>query len=503
MSLRLRLFTIIISAIALSAAASDRFMPSPRPNPWADDYRPVSAMEHFRAWGTYNVHDPSCLKIGDRYYMYSTDAIYRENRKEALEKGVPLGFIQIRSSDDLVNWRFEGWAFKQIPEEGVKWVKDLNDGRGATNVWAPFIVDCGNGTFRLYYCVSAFGKKTSYIGLAEATDPKGPWVHKGCVVKTDHSTPMNAIDPTVITDGDGRQWMHYGSYFGGLYCIELDPATGFPKTPGDLGHLVARRANYRHDNLEAPEIVFNPARGEYLLFGSYDPLMTTYNVRVARSSSAQGPFTDIHGLCMADTTDNFPILTAPYRFDNHPGWVGTGHCCVFDDGQGHYFMAHQGRYASDPGMMDLHVRRLFFTPSGWPVVSPERYAGVAPRKFAADDLQGKWEIVRVAEPHSARLTEAGQIRWGEGDMMAGEWNISAPLTLRKGGKLSTKTGLLPTSNGQWAFNPESQLMSLTIDGETITDLIVFAGHDWELAHDTVLFTGLDSRGRSVWGKRVK
>lgn len=104
-----------------------------------------------------------------------------------------------------------------------------------------------------------------------------------------------------------------------------------PCIEGDQGHLVARRANYRRDNLEAPEIIHNPANGKYYLFGSYDPLMTTYNVRVGRSDSPTGPFVDFNGKQMADTTDNFPILTAPYRFNGHPGWIGTAHCGVFAD----------------------------------------------------------------------------------------------------------------------------------------------------------------------------
>ena len=55
--------------------------------------------------------------------MYSTDAIFGENRKEAREKGVPLGFIQMRRSKDLVHWEFLGWAFPEIPEESVQWVQ--------------------------------------------------------------------------------------------------------------------------------------------------------------------------------------------------------------------------------------------------------------------------------------------------------------------------------------------------------------------------------------------
>lgn len=31
---------------------------------------------------------------------------------------------------------------------------------------------------------------------------------------------------------------------------------------------------------------------------------------------------------------------------------------------------------------------------------------------------------------------------------------------------------------------------------------IFAGHDWENETETILFTGLDAQGHSVWGKRI-
>lgn len=484
----LLIFEALILVLCVSSCTGKRYGITRVANPWPDDYSAVSDMTEWQKWGTYNVHDPAVIRVGDTYYMYSTDAIYRENHRKARESGVPLGYIQMRSSRDLVHWDFLGWALAEIPSEAVEWVRTHANGHGATNIWAPYPVACPDGSFRLYFCVSAFGRNTSYIGLATAPSPAGPWTHVGPVVRTDKSSAMNAIDPSVITSG-GRQYMHYGSYFGGLYCVELDPATGFPLRDGDQGHLVARRANYRKDNLEAPEIIYNKDNGKYYLFGSYDPLMTTYNVRAGRSDSPDGPFVDFHGKQMADTTDNFPIITAPYRFGNHPGWVGTAHCGVFSDGEGRFFMAHQGRYASDPGMMDLHVRRVFFTPDGWPVVSPERYAGESDRHFRSRDLIGKWEIIRLHEPQAKRELEAGQIRWGEGNLLTGEWCLPGTITLEKG--------------GNWTFDENSQLLSLSVDGEVIENLIIFAGHDWEQQTNTVLFTGLDADGRSVWGKRIR
>lgn len=388
-----------------------------------------------------------------------------------------------------------GWAFPEIPQEAVEWVHANNEGNGATNIWAPYVMKQGD-RYRLYYSVSAFGKKTSWIGMAESGSPEGPWEDKGAVVKSNSQTSMNAIDPSIIEDTEnGRIWMHYGSYFGGLYCVELDPATGLALKKDDPGHLVARRADYRKDNLEAPEIIYNAELKKYFLFVSYDPLMTTYNVRVGRSDTPEGPFRDYFGKNMNDTTNNYPVLVAPYRFDNHSGWAGTGHCGILTTEEGRYFMAHQGRLSPGNQLMVLHVRELLFTPDGWPVVSPQRYAGDDAREVSAKDIAGEWELIRIRESTYERQLEAGQILWGEGSLKEEEWNESFLLNLNTEGSTS--------DNGSWSFIKKNQTMTLTIGEETFRNLYIFAGHDWENQTRTILLTGLDDEGRSVWGKRIK
>lgn len=470
-------------------------LPANQLNPWNDDYSSVSDMGDYLKWGTYNVHDPSFRQFGEYFYMYSTDAIYRENRKKAAELNVPIGYIQMRRSKDLVHWDFLGWAFPEIPQEAIDWVRTNNNGKGATNIWAPYITKHGE-TYRLYYCVSAFGKKTSYIGLAESRSPEGPWTQKGCVVKTNNESPMNAIDPTIVEDSEtGKSWMIYGSFFGGLYCVEIDPTSGLTKNENDMGHLVARRANYKKDNLEAAEIIYNPDLKEYFLFVSYDALMTTYNIRVGKSKHPEGPYFDYFGKNMADTTDNFPILIAPYKFENHSGWAGTGHCSVIRTDKGKYFTAHQGRLSPRNELMVLHVRETFFTPDGWPVVSPERYAGEISAKISKKNIPGRWEIIRVHEPLLHRSLEAGQVLWGEGETIKGEVNVSKSYFFGKDEKINHE--------GSWDFDEKKQLLSIEIEGDSIDNLIIFAGHDWEKQANTLMFTGLDCDGRAVWGKRIE
>ena len=174
--------------------------------------------------------------------MLSLPRTGKSGREECTVRFYPG--TQIKRSGTL---GFCGWAFPEIPAPAIEWVHSQAEGKGATNIWAPFLMPY-QGIYRLYYCVSAFGRNTSYIGMAESDSPEGPWIQKGCVVKTGEGDAMNAIDPSVIEDPEtGKWWMHYGSYFGGLYCVELNPETGMTMQPEDHGHLIARRANYRKD----------------------------------------------------------------------------------------------------------------------------------------------------------------------------------------------------------------------------------------------------------------
>lgn len=484
----------LISAVFLIIACSVQERISFRSNPWPDDYREKSAMTSYKSWGTYNVHDPSCLLVGDTYYMYSTDAILGEDSASIKSNRLPFGYIQFRKSKDLVHWEYGGWALDSIPKDMKEWVLEHAGNKGANNIWAPYLLKYKN-KFRLYFSVSAFGKQTSCIGLAEADSPEGPWEYKGIVVKTKQGDPMNAIDPSIVTVAQtGEQWMHYGSYFGGLYVLKLDPESGFAEKDGDQGKLTARRFNGKKNNIEAPEIIYNPTLKKYFLFVSYDPLMTTYNIRVGRSDRPDGPFVDYNGKNLAEEIEHFPILTYPYAFENHQGWSGTGHCSVFTDTNGSYFMAHQARLAPENHQMVLHVRQIFWTPDGWPVLSPERYRGDPVTDINAKDVIGKWEVILIDGQVPDRSLEAGQILWGENQLRKNEMNTSRQLVFHADRSFSGEY------TGTWKIEKNNMILTTK---ENNMEIKVFRGQDWENERQTFLFTGLDQNGLSFWGKRIR
>ncbi len=335
-----------------------------------DTYEDVASFDFYLKWGTYNVHDPSIKKFGDYYYCYSTDVGYGTT--------VPAG-IQVRKSKDLVEWQFVGWVFNGLPKQGADFIRFHNT-EPFDALWAPYIMKVNN-EYRLYYSLSSSAPRLSVIGLATATNPEGPWTEKGLVVTSlnNNDVQTNAIDPTVITTPTEDQYMYYGSGWDGIYILKLDAATGLAASPGDKGKRIANRGftnGVYNGNIEGAEIIYNKNLSKYFLFIAYDWLQTKYNVRVCRADNPIGPFYDYNGVDANTNVDHGPMILAPYQFNDHGGWQGTAHCTVFDDGNGQYYMAHQGRPGVNSYFMDLHVRKMFWTSDGWPVVSPERYVFV-------------------------------------------------------------------------------------------------------------------------------
>lgn len=457
-------------------------------NPYLDNYSDITSLSNRQLWGPANVHDPSIIKTDSFYYVYSTDAYYHKKGVKFNDINEKIGNIPIRRSKDLISWDFVGWVLDSIPQEAVKHVHSFTKNNGANNIWAPN-AKYYNGFYRIYYSVSSFGTNSSYIGLAEASHPEGPWKDKGCVVKTDPTSKMNAIDPSVITNAEnGTMWMHYGSYFGGLYCMQLNPQTGLALLPGDQGHLTATRANKESEIIEAPEIIYNPDLKQYYLFVSYEPLFTYYNVRVGRSDNPEGPFYDYFGNNLADTTNNFPILTHSYMFNNHPGWSGNGHCSILND-DGKFYMLHQGRLAPDNLMMIMHVREMKWLPSGWPVVAPQRYAGYHDIALKNDNFTGEWEIIILKDLIEQSILKQGQIPPGGWTYSKESFNCSSLISLDKNGTTTHK------DFSTWSFN--GGYLKL---GDT--NCAVFNGWDWENQTPCIQFSGILPTGKSIWGKKI-
>ncbi|MDD4992230.1 MAG: arabinan endo-1,5-alpha-L-arabinosidase [Paludibacter sp.] len=488
---------------------------------YADDYSAISSYDNRASWNLGNVHDPSVVKCGSYWYMYGTDASYGN-----VLNG--YGHFPYKYSRDLVNWYYRGCAMSQTPPT---WVRDsLNAMRARLGLaaitnpsygyWAPCIRKVGN-KYRMYYSIivdNYIGNglqnttanfdntwtERAFIGMMESTDlATNVWVDKGYVISSvsdktswartstsDWSAyfKWNAIDPTYIVTPEGNHWLIYGSWHSGIPEVQLDSTTGKPlklNVLADYGTRIARRvandAN-RWQGQEGPEIMYNPKTGYYYLFLAYDELSVNYNTRVCRSKTITGPFLGYNGANITTGADCYPIITHPYKFNNHSGWVGFSHCCVFQNPDtGDWFYCSQARLPANTNgnaysnaIMMGHVRKIMWTDDGWPVVLPERYANVPQTPITDADLVGNWENITL-------------------NYVAGVQQTSTTLTLQAN---YVATGAIA---GTWTYNANTK--TLTIGTQKLK---LQRELNWESSPrvPTIVYSGLNILGRSLWGKKV-
>jgi arabinan endo-1,5-alpha-L-arabinosidase len=297
------------------------------------------------------VHDPSAIRQGDTYYVFSTNL-----------GGGAGAQIPWRTSKDLLTWDKGGYIFSDIPE----WATAAVPGTGG--IWAPD-VSFYSGKFWLYYACSTFGKNRSAIGLATnvTLDPKSPdfrWQDQGLVFESEESDDFNAIDPNHVVDKNGRRWLAFGSFWGGLKMIELDPATGKPHPTNKQMFTLAKRPtdNPLNDAIEAAFVI--ERNGFYYLFCAFDFCCrgadSNYYTVVGRSPSITGPYGDANRFAMS--TGNGTVVL---KHDPATRWRGPGGASILRDGAQDYIVYHAYDARRD-GAPTLRIAPLVWSADGWP-----------------------------------------------------------------------------------------------------------------------------------------
>jgi arabinan endo-1,5-alpha-L-arabinosidase len=252
------------------------------------------------------VHDPSamCTNV-TACYLFSTD----------VGDSSPPFLLQRCSYDGMRSWKICGSVFNEIPA----WSKNFTS---ASTIWAPDI-SYFNGQFHLYYALSSFGSQNSVIGHAttaslEPTDPAYHWTDAGPIISSNDSVGFNAIDPSVLVMSSGQVWLAFGSFWHGIYAIQLDgTGAAFPTDNATVTHLAERSSP------DALEAAFLWTNGSYAyLFSSWNyccrGTQSTYEVRVGRSAAdAQLNFTDAAGVSLLNGGGTYVI-------GKNAGWAAGG-----------------------------------------------------------------------------------------------------------------------------------------------------------------------------------
>ncbi len=270
------------------------------------------------------IHDPSTImECEGKYYTFGTGA---------------GGLI----SED--GWTWNGGAVR--PGGGV----------------APDVIKIGDRYYLTYAKggggMSGGHASNVFVMWTKTLDPTSPdfgFKEETLVAKSDGIEDCDAIDAAFLLDPtDGRLWLSYGTYFGFIRLVELDPKTG-KRVEGNKAINIAI-------DCEATAMMYRD--GWYYLLGTHgtccDGANSPYNIVVGRSRKVTGPYLDNMDRDMLKGGGKM-VLAAGGRV------TGPGHFGLLDLGDGVQKMScHYEADLDQSGRSVLGIRPLLWK-NGWPV----------------------------------------------------------------------------------------------------------------------------------------
>ena len=464
--------------------------------------------------GRVTVHDPSVVydPETDMYYIFGSHMAWAKSK-------------------DLINWTsFKNninTDYRTIFAEPASWAaKGSSSYNVSGNMWAPDVIYNEKlGKWCMYMSINGDFWYSSIV-LLTADKIDGDWTYVGPVVysgfqnkaeaeETDfydvytgtdfpkryteeafgnRTYGMNAIDPCVFYDEDGKLWMAYGSWFGGIYMIELDPETGMRLKSHTYETVEHQSDEYQGIKIAGGDCVSGEGAyieyvdGYYYLYLSYGGLASDggYNMRLFRSENVTGPYTDLSG----------DKAIAEYNIDNINGSVGVrvmgnylwdftksgqiaqGHNSVYSDENGTYVIYHT-RFTNQGEGHSVRVHQQFQNEDGWLVTAPFDYAGESLAYVEKEDVVGDYKVIQ----HKLKIYYAGK-----------NCNEPVGITLKEDG---TVTGEL---KGTWKFSDKLGAPYVTMVIDDVEYNGVFLKQRRDNATDMVMtFTILGDNEINVWG----
>ena len=292
-----------------------------------------------------------------------------------------------------------------ISEDGYTWHGGgVRPGRGA----APDAIKIGD-RYLVAYSATGGGLGGSHRGVVltmwnKTLDPTSPdfkYTDPIEVASSEDNEDCDAIDAGLLLDPtDGRLWLTYGTYFGFIRLVELDPATG-KRVEGN------QPANIAID-CEATTLMYR--NGWYYLLGTHgtccDGPNSTYNIVVGRSRKVTGPYLDNVGRDMLHGGGRM-VISAGQR------QTGPGHFGRFIEADGVEKMScHFESDFDRSGKSVLAIRPLLWK-NDWPYAGEQFQEGTyeieSERRgygleLAVDFIRMEGGMHRFWEPDTLPLT---------------------------------------------------------------------------------------------------
>ncbi|URQ90370.1 MULTISPECIES: LamG-like jellyroll fold domain-containing protein [unclassified Pseudoalteromonas] len=459
-----------------------------------------------------SVHDPSVVKVDDTYYIFGSH-------------------LAAAKSTDLLNWEMisslsANEAVNESPlfdynytaeiAEGIEWTD------GFTGNWAADVIQAPNGKFWFYYnhcaqdnpdtpdVVDEVCWNRSYLGLAEADNIEGPYKNKGIFLRSGYRSeaeftayPLdngqttwngavdpNAIDPAAFYDADGKLWMVYGSYSGGIFVLAMDEETGMPEAGQGYGKKLVG-GDFRA--MEGAFVMYSPESEYYYLFFSvagFD-LNGGYNIRVARSKTPDGPYLDNAGndIAAIGGLEVGEKLMGGFEYtqelgETAPAWgyQSPGHnSAYYDEATGRHILVTHTRFPQtstefpeNTAAHQVRVHEMFINSLGWPMASPQRYVPLeGDNMVVADELYGYYKFINHGNDVNTDAIRSMHIALNEDHSVTGDdpgiWYMIDDSNIKLELDSGTYFGV-----AKWQWDDATKAMAVTVSATSSEGATIWA-----------------------------
>ena len=489
-----------------------------------------------------SVHDPSIVKdpATGTYYVFGSHIEAAKSNDLQSWKTFANGYAAYNN--------VEFGSLSQNLAKPFAWAgENLEDCEGGFAVWAPDVIwnpeyrnsDGTKGAYMMYFCTSSTYKR-SVIAFAVAKNIEGPYtcvdtlIYSGFTANDSYAKSStknvnrkytstnideliargevtynnswfsnndfnnqlypNAIDPNIYYGTDGKMYMSYGSWSGGIFTIEINQQTGLcvhPKTGTTSdGRMVdsyfgTKISGGYGKSGEGPFIEYNEDTGYFYLWVTYGGLTATggYNMRVFRSKSPTGPFVDpANRNAVLESNTNLDSVglkvMTNYRFSSlSASYMACGHNSVLKDDDGHWYLVNHTRFDGGTEYHEVRVHSMKFNETGWPVVLPYEYGGEtwSDGGYEPQNLAGTYEFINHGNATNGNITKAASITLGTNGTISG------------------------AVTGTWNESDSNASASFSIGGVTYKGYFQLQYEERQSSTPVMTFTAVGNNNQTIWG----
>ena len=347
----------------------------------------------------------------------------------------------------------------------------------------------------------------------------------------------HAIDPCVFYDEEGRLWMSYGSWSGGIWILELNEETGlrdydvkYPSTNGSSDGVTSdpyfgkKIAGGYYVSGEGSYIEY--INGYYYLFMSYGFMLSAengsddqknqggYQMRVFRSQNPNGPYVDNRNgnAIFTSYQMNYGPNDTSHRginiFGAYSQWGNMtlgereqGHNSIIAAEDGRTYLVYHTRFQDNTQGHAIRVHQVFQNQDGWLVVAPFEFTGetvksadiATTQQVATDQIPGTYKL--LVHKYGLKYTWGNQETVTPVDItLKADGTISGALT----GKWEVVDGTSYINVTLGSIQYKGVMVEQVMEPNTDQNSITFTRN---ATNTTVAFTALAKSGVTAWAYR--